>query len=237
MTSRSQPNDEFSKRDELLAGSVLGNLSPEEEKALATESFSPEDQTLLEKLKTTHSRIEKHSAPPLSDAVRERLLNSSKKKSTSNPQNWLIGALLLILAITGGELYQSKLQIASERRETAAISLHPGDHTVALHATKAGKMQNAHGEVLIRPGQASNLLTLNQLPQAPEGRLYRLWAVTPEGVKGCVHFLPDQGGNVVMTIPPQPTGSATKLLISLDPLSSREESDSQPEELVLTGAI
>ena len=237
MTSRSQIHDEFSKRDELLAGKVLGNLSPEEETALATEPYSQEEQTLLENLQTTHSRIENHSAPPLSDAVRERLLNSSIKKSTSNPQNWLIGALLLILAITGVELYQSKLQIASVRRETSPISLHPGDQRVELHATTLGKMQSAHGEVLIRPGQASNLLTLNRLPQAPEGRLYRLWAVTPDGVKGCVHFLPDQAGNVVMTIPPQPTGSATKLLISLDPLSSREKSDAQPEELVLTGAI
>ena len=85
MTSRSQPNNEFSKRDELLAGSVLGNLSPEEEKALATESFSQEEQTLLDKLKTTHSRIEKHFAPPLSDTIRERLLNSSKKKKHLKP--------------------------------------------------------------------------------------------------------------------------------------------------------
>ena len=98
-------------------------------------------------------------------------------------------------------------------------------------------MQSVHGEVLIRPGQASNLLTLNRLPQAPKGRLYRLWAVTPEGVKGCVHFLPDQGGNVTMTIPPQPTGSATKLLISLDPISSRNATDAQPEQPVLSGAI
>ena len=98
-------------------------------------------------------------------------------------------------------------------------------------------MHQAHGEVLIRPGQGTNLLTVNHLPQAPQGKLYRLWAITPDGVKGCVHFLPDQGGNVVMTIPPQPTGSATELLISLDPVASRERVDSQPEAPVLASAI
>ena len=40
-----------------------------------------------------------------------------------------------------------------------------------------------------------------------------------------------------MSILPQPTGSATELLISLDPLSFRESVDHQPEEPVLTSAI
>ena len=237
MSSPSQPNDDFTKRDELLAGRVLGNLSSEETELLAHESISAEEENLLIELKAAHSRMETHSAPPLSAAVRERLLHSSHQKRTFNPQSWFIGVLLLSLAFTGGELYRSKLQIANQRGAIAPIARHPGDRAVELHATAAGNMQSVHGEVLIRPGQASNLLTLNRLPQAPKGRLYRLWAVTPEGVKGCVHFLPDQGGNVTMTIPPQPTGSATKLLISLDPISSRNATDAQPEQPVLSGAI
>ena len=238
MASKFSSNDGFSKRDELLAGQVLGNLSADERRALTDNpSTTADDQRLLEALQSASHRMEQQSAPPLSDAVKERLLRSARQSRASNPQNWLIGGLLLVLAVTGGELYRSKLQIASLNSQTPSIALQPGDRAVALHATQSGTMQQAHGEVLIRPSQGSNLLTLNQLPQAPEGQLYRLWAVTPQGLKGCVHFLPDQGGHVLMTIPAQPTGSATKLLVSLDPISSRGEVDSQPVDPVLSGAI
>ena len=231
-------NNDFSHRDELLAGLVLGNLSADEASCCpVVEQLPAEEQMLLKTLIVTHSRLEQAAAPPLSVAVRERLLRSARRSNSLKPQHWLIGGLFFILAVTGGELYRSKMQLASLQLETPSSRLHSGDYAVLLQATQAGEMQNAHGEVIIRPGQASNLLTLNQLPPAPEGRLYRLWAVTPDGVKGCVHFLPDKGGNVVMTIPPQPTGSAVKLLISVDPLSSRQSLDAQPERTVLSGAV
>ena len=238
MASKSPSNNGFSERDELLAGQVLGNLSADERRSLTDNpSWIADDQGLLDALQSASHRMEQQSAPPLSDAVKERLLRSARRPRPSNSQNWLIGGLLLVLAVTGGDLYRSKLQIASLKSQTSSIALQPGDRAVALHATHSGRMQQAHGEVLIRPTQGSNLLTLNQLPKAPEGQLYRLWAVTPQGLKGCVHFLPDQGGHVLMTIPAQPTGSATKLLISLDPISSRDDVNYKSLNPVLSGAI
>jgi hypothetical protein len=56
-------------------------------------------------------------------------------------------------------------------------------------------------------------------------------------VKGRVHFFPDKVGNVVMMIPPQPTGSATQLLINLDPLSSLQSALAKPSQTVLAGAV
>jgi len=238
MTSQHQTNNAFSKRHELLAGKVLGNLSSDERSALAEhQPLSAEEQTLLDELQTAHTRMEHQSSPPLSAAVKQRLLQAARRPKSPNRQHWLIGGLVLLLTLTGGELYRSKLQLAQQNPDTPSLAVHPDDRAFVLHATKAGMMHQAHGEVLIRPGQGTNLLTVNHLPQAPQGKLYRLWAITPDGVKGCVHFLPDQGGNVVMTIPPQPTGSATELLISLDPVASRERVDSQPEAPVLASAI
>ena len=238
MASKSPSNNGFSERDELLAGQVLGNLSADERRAITDNpSWIADDQGLLDALQSASHRMEQLSAPPLSDAVKERLLRSARRPRLSNSQNWLIGGLLMVLAVTGGELYRSKLQIASLNSQTPSIALQPGDRVVALHATQSGWMQQARGEVLIRPAQGSNLLTLNQLPQAPEGQLYRLWAVTPQGLKGCVHFLPDQGGHVLMTIPAQPTGSATKLFVSLDPMSSRDDANYKSVNPVLSGAI
>ena len=238
MASNPNTNREFSKRNELLAGQVLGNLSADERASLTEhQPRSAEEQSLLEELQTAHSRMEHHCPLPLSETVKERLLNSAYRARTSHPERWIIGGLLLILTLTGGELYRSKLKLAQQTPTSPSVALRTEDLAIALHATKPGAMNQAHGEVVIRPGQGSNLLRVNHLPQAPQGRLYRLWALTPDGMKGCVHFLPDPQGRIEMTIPPQPTGSATQLLISLDPLSSRENVDSQPVEPVLTSAI
>ena len=238
MASQPNTNNEFSKRNELLAGQVLGNLSGDELALLAEQQpRSAEEQSLLEELQTAHSRMERHCPPPLSEAVKQRLLNSASNARTSNPERWIIAGLLLILTLTGGELYRSKLKLAQQSSTWPAVALKAEERAIALHATQPGAMNQAHAEVVIRPGQRSNLLRVNHLPQAPQGKLYRLWALTPDGVRGCVHFLPDPQGRIEMSIPPQPTGSATELLISLDPLSSREDFDPQPQEPVLTSAI
>ena len=238
MASQPNTNNEFSKRNELLAGQVLGNLSGDELALLAEQQpLSAEEQSLLEELQTAHSRMKRHCPPPLSESVKERLLNSAYKARTSHPERWIIAGLLLILTLTGGELYRSKLKLAQQSSTWPAVALQAEERAIALHATQPGAMNQAQAEVVIRPGQGSNLLRVNHLPQAPQGKLYRLWALTPDGVRGCVHFLPDPQGRIEMSIPPQPTGSATELLISLDPLSSREDVDSQPQEPVLTSAI
>ena len=238
MASQPNTNNEFSKRNELLAGQVLGNLSGDELALLAKQQpRSAEEQSLLKELKSAHTRLEHHCPPQLSEAVKQRLLISASNARTSNPERWIIAGLLLILTLTGGELYRAKLKLAQQTSTWPAVALQAEDHAITLHATQPGPMNQAHAEVVIRPGQGSNLLRVNHLPQAPQGRLYRLWALTPDGVRGCVHFLPDPQGRIEMSIPPQPTGSATELLISLDPLSSREDVDSQPQEPVLTSAI
>ena len=238
MASQPNTNNEFSKRNELLAGQVLGNLSGDELALLAEQQpLSAEEQSLLKELKSAHTRLEHHCPPPLSEAVKQRLLNSAFNMRTSHPERWIIAGLLLILTLTGGELYRAKLKLAQQTSTWPAVALQAEERAITLHATQPGPMNQAHAEVVIRPGQGSNLLRVNHLPQAPQGKLYRLWALTPDGVRGCVHFLPDPQGRIEMSIPPQPTGSATELLISLDPLSSREDVDPQPQEPVLTSAI
>ncbi|MGB1022367.1 MAG: anti-sigma factor domain-containing protein [Synechococcus sp.] len=238
MTTQNHSQDPCNPRAELLAGHILGNLSTDEVQLLNEHPpSSAEEQALINELKIVHQSMAMQSPPPLSAAVKQRLLSATSKRRHSTPQNWLIAGLLLALTFTTGELYRSKLQIAKQTNSTVPADLHPGDYTIALQGNPSGTTGKARGEVTIRPGQQNNRLVLHHLPQAPAGMVYRLWAITPSGLQGCVHFLPDPSGTVVMTIPPQPTGSATKLLISLDPVSSREKADAQPEQPVLTGFI
>ena len=238
MESRTDSQDALNQKDELLAGKVLGNLSDEEEQRLnELLDASVEEQKLIRGLQTVHERMALHAATPLSGAVKQRILATARQAKTTNPQNWLIAGLVMVLAITSTELYRSKLQIAEQSNRSITRDRFPGDRTVLLQSIQEGTTRKAHGEVIVRAGQQNNLLVLHHLPKAPAGMIYRLWAATPSGLQGCVHFLPDPSGTVVMTIPPQPTGSANKLMISLDRLASRDNVDSKPEQPVLTGAI
>ena len=61
MASQSNTNKEFSKRNELLAGKILGNLSDDELALLAEEHpLSAEEQSLLKELKSAHNHREHH---------------------------------------------------------------------------------------------------------------------------------------------------------------------------------
>ena len=80
MASQPNTNNEFSKRNELLAGQVLGNLSGDELALLAEQQpRSAEEQSLLKELKSAHTRLEHHCPPQLSEAVKQRLLNSASE--------------------------------------------------------------------------------------------------------------------------------------------------------------
>ena len=70
----------------------------------------------------------------------------------------------------------------------------------------------------IRQGKATNLLVVKGLPQLPTGQTYRLWAETPLGPQGCMTFRPNAEGNARIQVPSEPSGSALKLLISIDPI-------------------
>jgi hypothetical protein len=57
---------------------------------------------------------------------------------------------------------------------------------------------------------------LNDLPPAPPGHVYRLWANVDGHRVGCVAFVPTEQGHVAMLIPPLPTSLAKSLSVSLE---------------------
>ena len=91
----------------------------------------------------------------------------------------------------------------------------------------------AQATVTIRPEQATNLLVVKGLPELPTGQTYRLWAETPLGPQGCMTFRPDAEGNARIQVPSEPSGSALKLLISIDPIQAGSAAQ-KPAKPVLT---
>ena len=74
--------------------------------------------------------------------------------------------------------------------------------------------------LVIRTGRATNLLTVHGLLQLAVDQTYRLWAQTPEGLQGCMSFVPNAQGSVSIQVPSEPSGSATEVQISIDPITA-----------------
>ena len=64
---------------------------------------------------------------------------------------------------------------------------------------------------------------------------YRLWAQTPEGLQGCMSFVPNAQGSVSLQVPSEPSGSATQVKISVDPITAGSGPE-QPGRTVLVSA-
>ena len=59
---------------------------------------------------------------------------------------------------------------------------------------------------------------------------YRLWAITPERLQGCISFVPNAQGSVSIQVSSEPSGSAIEVQISIDPITA----GSNPEQPGLT---
>ena len=228
-------NADFSSRDDLIAGLVLGDLTREEhDQLLSSQELSVEEKQLRDDLSAVQSHLQNISNVSLPQGLRQRVFRSAEQRA-SNSRLFIV-LLAVTLAITGGELYRSKLRIASLTASSSSVSL-SGRRSVSMTPLNRQVMGTANAEVVIRPDQDSNLLRASHLRPLPSGRTYRLWALTPSGLKGCVHFLPDGQGDVLLRIPQQPSGNATRLLISIDPIPSSQPPVSAPEQTVLASSI
>ena len=144
-------------------------------------------------------------------------------------------------------LWQSsgvELRIAGKKAEPAIAAVEaPSSSGTGLAVVKptsalkgfllTSSQNSAQETVTIRPDKATNLLVSQGLPQLQEGQTYRLWAETPLGLQGCMTFKPDAEGNVTIQVPREPSGSATSLLISIDPLYAGSSAE-QPGTPFLT---
>ena len=166
----------------------------------------------------------------------------------SNPLKRLLALLAAGVAATGAALtWQfSGLEFRVAQKEPTAVAL-----AKAPSSTDAGPIANpsvnkeflltssqrpgAQATVTIRPEKATNLLVVEGLQPLPAGQTYRLWAETPFGPQGCMTFQPDAKGNARISVPREPSGSALRLVISIDPIQAGSATE-KPSNPVLTSA-
>ena len=194
---------------------------------------------------------ELQNLPPaaLSPELESRLQSLSyMQPAPSNPLKRLLALLAAGVAATGAALtWQfSGLELRVAQKEPAAVALSKAPSTtdagpiVTPSANKeflltSSQRPGAQATVTIRPDKATNLLVVEGLQPLPAEQTYRLWAITPFGPQGCMTFQPDAEGKVRIGVPREPSGSALRLVISIDPIQagSAVENPAQP---ILTSA-
>ncbi|MBW4529665.1 MAG: anti-sigma factor [Aphanothece saxicola GSE-SYN-MK-01-06B] len=215
MTSETTPSD-AARIDALLAGHALGDLDEAERDQLAVLLRQrPELRRRLEEFSTTLDllplALPATAEPP--PALRRRLLQPRPQPGPW--RRWLGPSLLAVgLLLLGGELYQTRQQLADLQRQLPPPGL-PGERRLLpLQAALPG--QTASGEVLVTGNRTHNLLKLADLPALPPHHTYRLWATVKGRTVGCVHFVPNARGQVAMPIPLSPTSEASGVSISVE---------------------
>ena len=194
---------------------------------------------------------ELQNLPPavLSPQLEGRLQSLSyTQPAPSNPLKRFLALLAAGVAATGAALtWQfSGLELRVAQKEPAAVALSKAPSTtdarpLATPSTNkeflltSSQRPGAQATVTIRPEKATNLLVVEGLQPLPAGQTYRLWAITPLGPQGCITFQPDSEGDARIGVPREPSGSALRLVISIDPIQAGSAAE-KPAQPILTSA-
>ena len=210
------------------------------------ENLSPKEQAQISQV-----LAELQNLPPaaLSPQLEGRLQSLSYlQPAPSNPLKCFLALLAAGVAATGAALtWQfSGLELRFAQKEPAAIALSKAPSTTEAaqilpsSANKeflltSSKKPGAQATVTIRPEKPTNLLVVEGLQPLPAGQTYRLWAETPLGPQGCMTFHPNAEGNARIAVPREPSGSALRLVISIDPIQAGSGAE-KPAQPILASA-
>ncbi|WP_225895224.1 anti-sigma factor [Leptolyngbya sp. NIES-2104] len=190
----------------LIAGYVLGDLDPAEvaefERLLEQNpAIAQEVEQMQETLTLAYDPPE--VAPPA--RLRSAILNTTVRTRRSIPWNRILNvaaaAIIAALGIQNYALRRSLLQSQAETQRLAELNF-------ALQGTARAKEASAKFEV--DPNTLEGVLTVQNLPPLPPGKVYALWTVLkPEAPFTVdrqnailtVAFTVDAQGNATQTIP------------------------------------
>ena len=220
---------------ELLASYVLGDLTPEEV-AEVNQLLENRPELIAEvnKLQETLALLpfalpETETPPNLGSQILQAATESTTTqiRTNQNPKKQLwqtIATAILTAIILGLGLYNYRLQQqvavvrnqTSRYQDTLALLRQQNISLLPLEGTEVNSQ--ASGSFAIAPmGKA--VLTVQNLPQLPEDKVYRLWAVTKGKKIDCGDFQVNQEGKVLIQLPVDNSmGSVSSALVTVEPL-------------------
>jgi anti-sigma-K factor RskA len=269
---------------ELLAGYVLGDLSPAEmiqvqqyldrhpeaiaqvedlQNTLALLPIGLPDVTLPDDLKArVMAATAPHPVVPINagrSGTRRsaRSLDPSAARTQGMTLSWPLVGTLAAAAIGafGLQSYLLHQEMAATRQDIAQLRTALGQAQEAsigdanrqqkalsviaqapgriLHLAGSGPAASATGTVVISPSQKRAVLMLQNLPPAPIGKVYHLWAMVEGRKVACIQFTPEADRQVLMQLPAERWLPATGVAITLEP----EQTTEQPTgEMVMSGS-
>ncbi|MDY6902544.1 MAG: anti-sigma factor [Cyanobacteriota bacterium] len=186
-------------------------------------------QAAATELNVNHNEVSSPSPPlPLSPL------------SSSSPKPWLkiagIAAMGLIASLgffnyrlhqklaqaeTDLSNYRLQAQLSktqeelSRYEEALSVLKQPNNRLLALKSITPNI--SSSGSLVIAPNSETAILTLKNLPDLPEDKVYRLWAFVDGKKIKCAKFNPDSQGKVLQKIPLQKWGSTTEVFVTVEP--------------------
>lgn len=192
--------------EELMAGYVLGNLTPEEAeefRQLLTEhpELAEEVHRLQEVLEVLPYALPE-VAPPLH--LRSAILESASvdsiptpsleasgnpkpvpwRRLKGSPLVWsrvMAGAAALLALAFGLDNYRLRQEVTTTQAQVArqkdVIAMLQQPNTYLVSLKGKDKTAAASGSLVMRPGEPQAVLILRNLPVLPKGQLYQLWSV------------------------------------------------------------
>jgi anti-sigma-K factor RskA len=233
---------------ELLAGYVLGDLTPEEitlvEQRLARD---PQWQAELIALQETLacfplSLPESCPHPDLGSQILQQakshkrtltlpLLSSLRARvSPVFPLQLTTVGIVTFLLIAGlgiTSVYFRREAVLAQRQlaryEDVITSLRdPSNRLLTLVSIEP--TNTASGTLLVIPDAETTILTLENLPPLPPGQVYRLWAIADGNKVDCFDFSPDPTGKVFKHAPlDQFLAQASTVLVTVEPQQNLSE--------------
>lgn len=232
-------SSDFQQKQEILASYVLGDLTPEEvamvHELLAT---NPELVTELSYLQETLALLPfalPDNEPPqaLGSQILQAVMGTSTDISTTDTISqvphkgniWLgvfAGVGTLFAIALGLYSYRLQQEVVTAKKELVhyhqAIALLRQPNNRLLSFKGINTKSNASGSFVIIPKIGQAVLSLQNLNPLPQGKVYRLWAVTSGKKIDCGDFQTDNTGKVFVQLPVDNSiGTISEAFVTIEP--------------------
>lgn len=201
---------------ELLAGYVLGDLSPEEAEEL--KQLLDRDPTIADEVNQLQEVLaaipynlpEAMPSPRLRSATLKAVVEISESPASESQKRKLLPLVSTVIAallalVFGFNNYHLRQQLALNEAEIAQqkelIAMLQDSQTKLVSLKSMEETSTASGNVIYTPGHPEGVLLIQNLPVLPSGKFYYLWCIVNGKKVASGYFNSNPQGRVFVKLP------------------------------------
>jgi anti-sigma-K factor RskA len=215
---------------ELIAGYVLGDLSPAEaetvQQLLAAEPELVSEVRQLQEVLAAMPYSLPEVAPPaqlrsaIETAVSPTAVSVRPTRRRLNLQPLVASLAAVVLAAFAIDNVRLRQQLTRTQAQAAQqqdlIAMLQEAKTQVVSLKGMDRLSNAAGNVVITPGLPQGILILQKLPALPPGQSYQLWSVVDGKKVASGQFAGNPKGNVFVKVPLSASAGLTGLVVTVE---------------------